>query len=243
VPGQQRAVTARLEVSEDPASIAAAVIVAALRDAITRRGRATLALSGGGTPVPMFAALAATTDLPWDVVDVLQVDERVAPAGSPDRNLTPLAVALGGLAPLHPLPVNAGALTEAAEQAGAELADLAGDPPVLDVVHLGLGDDGHTASLAPGDPLSSADEPLTPPVAVVRGFNGFDRLTVTLPVLTRARTVVWLVTGSDKAPHVARVLALDPAVPGGRVAAARAAAGTDGRDVVAADPAAAASAR
>jgi 6-phosphogluconolactonase len=187
----------------------------------------------------MFAELARA-DVPWADVDVLQVDERVVPPRSGERNLTAIEAALGPPLPsrLRPLPVDDPDLDAAAARAAVELLAVAGDPPVLDVVHLGVGDDGHTASLPPGHPLASAAGPDVPPVAVVRGFRGHDRLTLTLPVLVRARTVVWLVAGTDKAAVVAGLRAGDAATPAGRVAALRAAAGA-ADDVLACDAAAA----
>jgi 6-phosphogluconolactonase len=229
-------VALRVEVVPDPPAAAAARIVAALQETLAGRGTATLALSGGGTPGPMFADLARAP-LSWADVDVLQVDERVAPPGSPDRNLTAIEAALGRPLPtrLHPLPVDDADLEVAAARASAELVALAGDPPVLDVVHLGVGDDGHTASLVPGRDLAVADGPDVPAVAVVRGFRGHDRLTLTLPVLVRARIVVWLVAGADKARVVAGLRAGDPGTPAGRVAALRMAAG-DPADLLICDP-------
>jgi len=233
-------VTLRVEVVPDPGAAAAAHIVGVLRAAVAARGRATLALSGGGTPLPMFVDLARAT-APWGDVDVLQVDERVAPSGSADRNLTAIQAALGPPLPtrLHALPVSDVDLEAAAARASAELVALAGDPPVLDVVHLGVGDDGHTASLPPGHALAEADGPEVPAIAVVRSFRGHDRLTLTLPVLVRARVVVWLVAGADKAHVVAGLRVGDPSTPAGRVAALRAAAG-DPADLLVCDPAAAA---
>jgi 6-phosphogluconolactonase len=232
-------VTVRVEVAPDPATVAAAHIAVALHEMVAAQGTATLALSGGGTPLPMFVDLARSS-VPWADVDVLQVDERVAPPGSPDRNLTAIRAALGPPLPtrLHALPVDDVDLDAAAARASADLVALAGDPPVLDVVHLGVGDDGHTASLAPGDALAEAEGPDVPAVAVVRAFRGHDRLTLTLPVLVRARVVVWLVAGAGKAHVVAGLRAGDASTPAGRVAALRARAGPDA-DLLICDPEAA----
>lgn len=171
--------------------------------------RVSLALSGGKTPWPVFELLART-DLEWDRVDVYQVDERVAPAGDPARNLTGLTRALLEHVPsvVHPMPVHEQDLEAAADVYATEL------PESLDIVHLGLGDDGHTASLVPGDPVLDV---VDRDVAVTRPYHGYRRMTLTLPVLQQARCVVWIVAGVDKAPMIERLLAADPTIPAGRV--------------------------
>ena len=199
---------------------AAAVIAGALRSAVEARGRATVAFSGGSTAGPMLGALAEA-DVPWDAVHVLQVDERVAPEGHPDRNLTTLRRRLLDHVPLpaariHPMPVTDGDLDAAVRSYTGTLVGLAGDPPRLDLVHLGLGSDGHTASLTPGSPL--LEEP-PGPVAVTGPYQGRRRLTLTLPVLSGARQVVWLVRGGAKAAIVRRLVDGDRSIPAGRVAA------------------------
>ena len=148
-----------------------------------------MALSGGHTPWLMLRALAAE-EVPWEAVEVLQVDERVAPAGHVDRNLTPLREGLLGPTPLraeqiHAMPVEAPDLEAAAAAYAETLQRLAGTPPILDFVHLGLGADGHTASLVPGDPVlevTAAD------VAVTGVYQGRRRMTLTYPMIDRART-------------------------------------------------------
>ncbi|MBA2321554.1 MAG: 6-phosphogluconolactonase, partial [Deltaproteobacteria bacterium] len=156
---------------------AADEVAGALRRAIGARGAATLAVSGGKTPAPMFSALAAF-DLPWDVVDVFQVDERIAPAGDPARNATAQAVLPGRF---HPMPV------EDPDPAAAAARYAASLPDAFDCIHLGLGDDGHTASLLPGDPVLD-EEKLT--VAVTGVYQGRARMTLTRPVLDRARQLL-----------------------------------------------------
>lgn len=196
-----------------------------LREAVERRGMATLAVSGGGTPVPMFAALVGEP-VPWPSVHVFQVDERIAPDGDPDRNLGELTQNLVArlpegvrLAGLHPMAAAAAldgdaAAASAAAQYEALLARIAGTPPVLDVVHLGLGEDGHTASLLPGDPVLDVTGR---DVAVTQTYQGRRRLTLTFPALARARSRVWYVTGSEKAEVVARLVAGDPTLAAGRI--------------------------
>jgi 6-phosphogluconolactonase len=212
---------------------AAAWIALQAREAVAVRGRFLLAVSGGRTPWRMLRALTAD-DLPWREVHVFQVDERVAPPGDPDRNLTRLRESLLGGVPLppgnlHAMPVEEADLAAACAGYARDLAAVAGAPAVLDVVHLGLGADGHTASLVPGDPVletKDADVALTGPYA------GRRRMTLTYPVLDRARHVLWVVTGADKATVLPRLLAGDPAIPAGRVRADRALALVD-RDAAA----------
>lgn len=183
-------------------------IVEAAAAAIAARGAFTLAVSGGHDPWPMFSAL--TGRLPWERTTVFQVDERVAPDGDDDRNLTHLLRSLPaeGLASVRPMPVEAEDLEEAAAAYAARL------PERLDLVHLGLGPDGHTASLVPGDPVL---EVLDREVSVTGEYQGRRRMTLTYPALDRARQILWLVTGPDKADAVARLRAADQTIPGGRV--------------------------
>jgi 6-phosphogluconolactonase len=182
---------------------AALWIAERLWEAIADRGSAHVAVSGGTTPAAMLAALADLR-LPWDNVHVWQVDERVAPDGDPARNagqLIPLSAAH-----LHPLPVTAADLTAAAAEYAAELTKACGG--VLDVVHLGLGDDGHTASWPPGVNVATDTD-----VAVTPEFRGHVRLTLTPPAVNRARAVMLLVAGRAKADVLERFLAKDPALP------------------------------
>jgi 6-phosphogluconolactonase len=203
---------------------AAAVIASEARAAVAARGRFVMAVSGGHTPWQMLRAMAAE-DVPWRAVHVAQVDERVAPANDPDRNLAHLRESLLAHAPLspeqiHAMPVESPDLAAAAAQYAATLRDIAGSPPVLDLAHLGLGPDGHTASLVPGDSvLDVADRD----VAVTGGtYQGRRRMTLTYPMLNRSRRIVWLVTGSEKVDMLARLRAADRSIPAGRVDQARA---------------------
>jgi 6-phosphogluconolactonase len=205
-------VTIELEVLADPASVAArgaAFVAEAAREAIGARGRFDFAVSGGRTPWAMFEILASE-DLPWEDVGIWQVDERIAPDGDPDRNLTGLGPLLPAAARLHPMPVTGPALDAAASRYAASL------PPAFDLVHLGLGDDGHTASLVPGDPVLEVTDR---DVAVTGEYRGRRRMTLTFPPLARARRVLWLVTGRDKAAVLPGLMRGDPSIPAGRVAA------------------------
>jgi 6-phosphogluconolactonase len=196
---------------------AARLVADAARAAVQARGRFLLALSGGDTAWPMIRALAAE-DVPWGAVHVFQVDERVAPAGHADRNLTHILESLAGvaLAPsrLHAMPVEEADLPAAAARYEAALRAIAGAPPILDLVHLGLGEDGHTASLVPDDPVLEVEDR---DVALAGPYQDRLRMTLTYPPLDRARTILWVVTGAAKAPALARVEAGDRSVPGGRV--------------------------
>lgn len=202
---------------------AANLIAAEARQAVAERGRFTLAVSGGNSPLTMFRALA-DLDIPWEGVHVFQVDERVAPVGHSDRNLTQLSENLLELVPLpeaqvHAIPVEFPDLQGAAADYAATLKEIAGNPPVLDFIHLGLGADGHTASLIPNDPvLDVADTD----IALTRTYQGRRRLTMTYPALNRARRLLWFVAGEDKAEALARMLKQDISIPAGRVGAERA---------------------
>jgi len=197
---------------------AAKIIAAEARTAVTARGRFVVAVSGGRTPWQMLRALA-TEDVPWRSVHVVQVDERVAPAGHADRNLTHLCESLLEQAPLRPeqiyaLPVEEKDLEAAAASYARTLEEIAGSPPVLDLAHLGLGPDGHTASLVPGDPVCDVTDA---DVAMTRVYQGRQRMTLTYPMLNRSRRILWLVTGAEKAGMLARLLAGDVSIPAGRV--------------------------
>jgi 6-phosphogluconolactonase len=216
----------RIDVLPDAEAVAAAAaahIAAAARDAVAARGRFVMAVSGGRTPWRMLRLLAEE-EVPWPAVAVVQVDERVAPAGDPDRNLTHLRTSLLDHAPLEPgqihaMPVELPDLEEAAARYARTLAALAGASPTLDLVHLGLGADGHTASLVPGD---SALEVTAADVAPTGVYQHRRRMTLTYPLLDRARGILWVVTGADKREMLGRLLAADRSIPAGRVNQARA---------------------
>ena len=210
-----------IEVFDDADSVAraaAAAIAADTRAAIATRGRFALAVSGGHTPWIMLRALAGE-DIPWAGVHVCQVDERVAPDGHTDRNLTHLRASLLQHAPLRPeqihaMPVETADLQAAATQYALALREIAGSPPVLDLVHLGLGPDGHTASLVPGDPVLDVTGADVAPTGV---YQGRRRMTLTYPMLNRARRVLWVVTGSEKVEMLRRLRDGDLSIPAGRV--------------------------
>ena len=211
---------------------AAVMIASEARLAAASRGRFLMAVSGGHTPWVMLRALV-NQDVPWPAVHVVQVDERVAPTGDPDRNLTHLRESLLDHAPLvpeqiHPMPVESPDLETAAAQYAATLRQIAGSPPVLDLVHLGLGPDGHTASLVPGDAVLNVKDA---DVAITGTYQGRRRMTLTYPIINRARRVLWVVTGSEKVQMLNRLLAGDESIPAGRI--------SQGQALVLADAAAA----
>jgi 6-phosphogluconolactonase len=220
-----------IEVLSDADAVArrgAAIIAADARAAVKARGRFVFAVSGGRTPWKMMQALSRE-DVPWAHVHVMQADERIAPVGHADRNLTHLNASLLEHVPLpwaqvHVMPVDADDLEEEAAEYARTLADTAGTPPILDLVHLGLGTDGHTASLLPGD--VALDERASD-VAVTGVYDGRRRMTLTLPVINRARRVLWIVTGAEKADMLARMLKGDHSIPAGRVVQDRAVVLTD----------------
>lgn len=208
-----------LPTADDVARRGAAIVGEQAREAIAARGRFVFAVSGGTTPWVMLRELAAE-DLPWEKIHIVQVDERVAPDGHPDRNLTHLRETLKGQPRLpaeniHPMPVTQPDLAAAAEEYAATLAKLAGSPPVIDLVHLGLGSDGHTASLVPGDPVLK----ITQAEVALTGteYQGRRRMTLTYPAINRAAQILWLVTGSSKAEAVARMADGDAVIPAGRI--------------------------
>ena len=210
-----------IEVLANPDAVAqkaAEFIAAEARTAVAARGRFVIAVSGGHTPWVMLRNLA-TEDVPWKQMHVVQVDERIAPAGDPDRNLTHLRESLLAHAPLpteniYPMPVEASDLEAAIKQYAATLADLAGSPPVLDLAHLGMGPDGHTASLVPADPVLTMTNT---DVALTRVYMGRRRMTLTYPILNRSRRILFLVTGKEKVKMLSKLLAADNSIPSGRI--------------------------
>ena len=219
----------KIEVLADDDAVAmaaAGVIAAAAREAVAARGVFTLAVSGGKTPWAMLKDLASE-EVPWSQVHVFQIDERIAPEGDPDRNLTHLHESLLGNAPIpkeniHAMPVNAADPVEGAAVYEKTLQEICGNPPSLDMAHLGLGPDGHTASLTPNDPVlevTDRDVALTDPVHL---YQNRRRMTLTYPMINRSRQIMWLATGAAKIPMIVKLRAADPSIPGGRISQANA---------------------
>jgi 6-phosphogluconolactonase len=191
----------------------AAVLAAAGRAAVAERGRFALAVSGGSGPLAMFDRLA-DEDVAWDRTATWQVDERVAPDGDADRNLTGLLEHFPpeALGDVRPMPVTDPDLEAASARYAADL------PEAFDLMHLGIGADGHTASLVPGDPvLDIVDRD----VALSGEYEGRRRMTITYRVIDGARFVLWLVTGDAKASALSKLMVGDASIPAGRVRAER----------------------
>ena len=197
---------------------AARTIATEARAAVAERGRFIVAFSGGRTPRHMLRYLA-DEDVPWKSVHVVQVDERVVPEGDSDRNITQLRKSLLEYTSLtseqlYAMPVEFSDLEAGAKLYNAILRELAGSPPVLDLAHLGLGTDGHTASLVPRDPILEITDT---DVAVTGIYQKRQRMTLTYRVLNRSRRILWVVTGSEKAGMLARLCSGDVAIPAGKV--------------------------
>lgn len=203
-----------LEVLEDletVSMVAASYVAGWARGAVKDHGTFHFAVSGGRSPWAMFAQLTRL-DVPWERTVIYQVDERVAPADDPDRNLAHLRRALGeAAADVRPMPVEDPDLEQACDRYAAGLPDR------FDVVHLGIGPDGHTASLVPGDPVLDVDDRLVALTATE--YEGRRRMTLTYPALSRARQLLWLVSGEDKRDALAKLLRGDHSIPAGRVEA------------------------
>jgi 6-phosphogluconolactonase len=203
----------RLEVLEDADAVhrrGTELIAEAARTDISERGHFALAVSGGRDPWPMFAQLEEF-ELDWTEIEIFQVDERVAPAGSDQRNLTHLveSLSIGAQGSIRPMPVTEDDLEAAADRYAASL------PDALDLAHMGLGPDGHCASLVPGDPVLEVTDKR---VAVTAGeYEGVRRMTLTYPELHRTRRLLWVITGEQKADALQKLLARDPSIPAGRV--------------------------
>jgi len=190
---------------------AAELIAAAGRAAVDERGFFAMAMSGGRSPWAMLATLGTMDEMPWAETELFQVDERIAAPGSEERNLTHLVlgISLGHQASLRPMSVTQRDLEAAAREYESSL------PERLDLVHLGLGPDGHTASLVPGDPVLEITDRR---VALTEtAYQGHRRMTLTYPALAEARGIVWLVTGAEKRETLPRLLAGDRSIPAGRV--------------------------
>ncbi len=203
----------------------------AIRSAVELRGQCVVGLSGGDTPLPVFTELA-TRHLPWDQVIFTQVDERLVPAHDPARNLAAQQAAFDGC-PVRWLPLPVDDPSSNGIDAFVEsLGEVSGQPPQIDVVHLGLGSDGHTGSLVPGDAVLDIEDR---DVALTEPYQGHARLTMTRPILDRARLLVWLVEGPLKAAILARLVHGDATIPAGKL--------EPQQSIVVADSAASAAAR
>lgn len=203
-----------LEVCADEKAAArrAAELIAAIgAAAVAERNVFSLAMSGGRSPWAMLAILGEDESMPWPETELFQVDERIASPGSEDRNLTHMVLGLSmdHQAMLRPMPVTQRDLDAAARDYENTL------PDPLDCVHLGLGPDGHTASLVPGDPVLDVSDRR---VAITEtSYQGHQRMTLAYPAIDAARKIVWLVTGPDKVGALAKLLAGDASIPAGRV--------------------------
>ena len=215
----------QVDVLADPAAVArsaAQFIAAQASAAMVARGRFKFAVSGGHTPWAMLRELS-TLDVDWTNVFLFQVDERVAPPGDDSRNLTHIRASLVDRVPLpaanvFPMPVERNDLDAAAAQYAQTLATAIGTPPVLDLVHLGLGPDGHTASLVPGDPVLQED---FADVGLTQPYQGHRRMTLTYPMINRARCVMFVVTGEDKVAALAALRGADRNIPAAHVTGQR----------------------
>ncbi len=190
---------------------AAELIAAAGEEAAAERGRFAFAMSGGRSPWAMLAILGELEGMPWEQTELFQVDERVAAPGDEARNLTHmvLGLSMAHQPALRPMPVTQRDLDAAAREYEASLPDR------FDAIHLGLGPDGHTASLVPGDPVLDVTDRR---VAITEtAYQDHRRMTLTYPALNDARRIVWLVTGPDKAEALRKLVAGDESIPAGRV--------------------------
>jgi 6-phosphogluconolactonase len=204
----------RLEVVADEkaaARRAAELIAESGAAAAAARGPFGMAMSGGRSPWAMLAILGELEQMPWESTELFQVDERIASPGSEDRNLTHMVLGLSmdHQAMLRPMPVTQRDLEQAAHDYENALPDR------LDLIHLGLGPDGHTASLVPGDPVLEVGDRR---VALTGGeYQGYRRMTLTYPAIDAARQILWLVTGGEKREPLAKLLDGDESIPAGRV--------------------------
>jgi 6-phosphogluconolactonase len=210
-----------IEIHDDAGAVAlraASVIAGEARKCVALRGSFILAVSGGKTPWQMLRFLAAE-DVPWESIHILQVDERFAPDGHTDRNLTHLLESLTEnprslSAKIHAMPVGETDIKEAGASYAETIRKIAGANSKIDLVHLGLGTDGHTASLIPGDPVLDITDK---DVAVTGIYQGRRRLTLTYPLINRAGKILWVVTGGEKKEMLQRLISADSAIPAGRI--------------------------
>jgi len=211
--------TLNLETCDSPDAVAhraVAFIAEEARNTVNARGKFVLGVSSESTSTQMLRLLAAEK-LPWPAIHIVQVDDKVVPADDANRNLTHLRESLRGseaLGRVYPMPVEAADPIEGAVQYAATLESIAGSPPVLDLIHLELAADGHVASLVPNDAVLHF---IAPDVAITSPYQGTARMTLTYPIINRARRILWVVTGAEKAPIFRRLLDGDESIPAAQV--------------------------
>ncbi|HSK77969.1 MAG TPA: 6-phosphogluconolactonase [Thermoanaerobaculia bacterium] len=208
----------KVRVLDDTAALARAAaeeVVRAAVDAVRKSGRFTIALSGGSTPRALYRLLASDgfrDRLPWNAIHFFWGDERHVPPDHPESNFRMVREAMLDLVPVPPGNVHRIRAEEEAERAAVEYEEdlrsffalSPGEWPRFDLVLMGLGPEGHTASLFPGSPAISENERLV--VAPwVEAHHTF-RITMTPPVFNHAAEVLFLVSGGDKAPAVHAVI-------------------------------------
>jgi 6-phosphogluconolactonase len=204
--------------ADQVAAGAAAYLEQEIRFALTHQKSFSLAISGGRTPWEMLKILSKA-DLPWKRVNLFQVDERVAPDGHADRNLTQLFQAIAGTPMvtqlrIFPMPVLAEDLEEGCREY-TQVLDEVTEGKGLDLIHLGLGSDGHTASLVPGDGVMEVQDRLV--ACTQNTYQGRIRMKLTYPLLNGAKQLLWIVTGIEKQEMVQRLLKQDPSIPAGKI--------------------------
>ncbi|HAX89995.1 MAG TPA: 6-phosphogluconolactonase [Cyanobacteria bacterium UBA11370] len=189
------------------------LVLAKMQEAIEQRGRCTIALAGGGTPKPLYEAIA-TQDLPWDKIHVFWGDERYVPPDHPDSNegmarrawLDKVNIPPSNI---HPMPTDGASPQDDASKHEAQLQEFfgtaVGEFPPFDIILLGIGDDAHTASLFPHtEALHVKDHLVT-----VGNKDGQPRITFTASLINQAHCVIFLVAGASKQPALAQIFAAD----------------------------------
>ncbi|MBT4890162.1 MAG: 6-phosphogluconolactonase [Rhodospirillales bacterium] len=211
----------KIETCIDAQSVAdkcANIIADHMMQAINQHAKFTIAFSGGSTPIPLFQRLSTLT-LPWDKVHIFQVDERVAPDGDENRNYNNLKTHLLDHISIPPAQVYAMQVATLSSWKAAETYETlvrkhTGTPPCFDLIHLGLGEDGHTASLIPKDPVLKNSDSY---VATSQVYNRYERLTFTYDTINATKCILWQVTGKKKAKMLKRLISGDTKIPAGRI--------------------------
>lgn len=204
--------------ADQVAKEAASYIADRIRENIARKGHFTFAISGGRTPWAMIKELAKE-DLPWEKTFLFQVDERIAPDTHPDRNLTQLFKVIEGSKlvlrlNIFPMRVNAEDLSEACADYESHINRMTGNGK-LDLIHLGIGTDGHTASLVPDDPILEVMEKGVDITG--NAYQGRLRMSLTYPLINQAEKILWVITGEEKAEMLNRLLHKDQSIPAGKI--------------------------